>query len=156
MILRPPSSTLTDTLFPYTTLFRSTAVRPLSSPLYRDRALDVRMRFITDQLEVFVFVLVDRIGPTLDDHLRQRIRRARDLLAHLFEMILVNVDVAAGPDEHTRLEITLLREHQQQQGIAGNVEWHTEKHVAGALVQLQVEAAGGRRREERRGGKERD
>src|SRR3546814_3606914 len=110
MILRPPSSTLTDTLFPYTTLFRSTAVRPLSAPLDRDRALDVRMRFITDQLEVFVFVLVDRIGPTLDDHLRQRIRRARDLLAHLFEMILVNVDVAAGPDEHTRLEITLLRE----------------------------------------------
>src|SRR3546814_8473050 len=75
------------------------------------------MRFITDQLEVFVFVLVDRIGPTLDDHLRQRIRRARDLLAHLFEMILVTVDVAAGPDEHTRLEITLLREHQQQHGI---------------------------------------
>src|SRR3546814_20885180 len=119
MILRPPSSTLTDTLFPYTTLFRSTAVRPLSAPLDRDRALDVRMRFITDQLEVFVFVLVDRIGPTLDDHLRQRIRRARDLLAHLLELMLVNVDVDDGPDEPNRLEMTLLREQQSEQRRVG-------------------------------------
>src|SRR3546814_20079712 len=92
------------------------------------------MRVITYPLEVFVFVLVDRIWPTLDDYLRQRIRRARDLLAHLFEMILVNVDVAAGPDEHTRFEITLLRENQPKPGIAGNVEWHTEKHAEGAQV----------------------
>src|SRR3546814_7428294 len=31
MIRRPPRSTRTDTLFPYTTLFRSTAIRRLSS-----------------------------------------------------------------------------------------------------------------------------
>src|SRR3546814_5288337 len=29
MIRRPPSSTLTDTLFPYTTLFRSSIIRPM-------------------------------------------------------------------------------------------------------------------------------
>src|SRR3546814_14218785 len=29
MICRPPISTLTDTLFPYTTLFRSTAIVPI-------------------------------------------------------------------------------------------------------------------------------
>src|SRR3546814_19962616 len=33
MILRPPRSTLTDTLFPYTTLFRSQVVAPSSSNL---------------------------------------------------------------------------------------------------------------------------
>src|SRR3546814_11958325 len=31
MILRPPRSTRTDTLFPYTTLFRSCGVRPVSA-----------------------------------------------------------------------------------------------------------------------------
>src|SRR3546814_12257036 len=33
MIRRPPRSTRTDTLFPYTTLFRSNAVRDRSNPL---------------------------------------------------------------------------------------------------------------------------
>src|SRR3546814_4732342 len=32
MIRRPPSSTRTDTLFPYTTLFRSRALRPARAP----------------------------------------------------------------------------------------------------------------------------
>src|SRR3546814_16355116 len=32
MIRRPPRSTRTDTLFPYTTLFRSTATSPRSTP----------------------------------------------------------------------------------------------------------------------------
>src|SRR3546814_3047658 len=37
MIRRPPRSTRTDTLFPYTTLFRSDALRP--PPLGRDQPL---------------------------------------------------------------------------------------------------------------------
>src|SRR3546814_9915792 len=42
MIRRPPRSTRTDTLFPYTTLFRSPcrtceSFRPISRPLYRFR-----------------------------------------------------------------------------------------------------------------------
>src|SRR3546814_6204899 len=32
MIRRPPRSTRTDTLFPYTTLFRSSSAQPTSSP----------------------------------------------------------------------------------------------------------------------------
>src|SRR3546814_998674 len=38
MIRRPPRSTRTDTLFPYTTLFRSAialALRPIAAPAYR-------------------------------------------------------------------------------------------------------------------------
>src|SRR3546814_12695203 len=37
MIRRPPRSTRTDTLFPYTTLFRSFANRPVSLRVYPDR-----------------------------------------------------------------------------------------------------------------------
>src|SRR3546814_15430286 len=41
MILRPPRSTRTDTLFPYTTLFRSPAGKPRR---WRDRGLARRAR----------------------------------------------------------------------------------------------------------------
>src|SRR3546814_20916295 len=37
MILRPPSTTRTDTLFPYTTLFRSRSRRPESLPRLHER-----------------------------------------------------------------------------------------------------------------------
>src|SRR3546814_11421836 len=37
MIRRPPRSTLTDTLFPYTTLFRSGSAGPAGSALRRHR-----------------------------------------------------------------------------------------------------------------------
>src|SRR3546814_4216969 len=39
MIRRPPRSTRTDTLFPYTTLFRSNAVTILSTPLYSNTTM---------------------------------------------------------------------------------------------------------------------
>src|SRR3546814_1830137 len=38
MLPRPPRSTRTDTLFPYTTLFRSARPSPLSSPLFEMQA----------------------------------------------------------------------------------------------------------------------
>src|SRR3546814_9087382 len=48
MIRRPPRSTRTDTLFPYTTLFRSPAPSGVSAPRARDRegsgAADARSR----------------------------------------------------------------------------------------------------------------
>src|SRR3546814_12763527 len=40
MIRRPPRSTRTDTLFPYTTLFRSTAPKAETSPATRPTMLD--------------------------------------------------------------------------------------------------------------------
>src|SRR3546814_5538776 len=44
MIRRPPRSTRTDTLFPYTTLFRSAAARGLRHPAPGRRRLDRRGR----------------------------------------------------------------------------------------------------------------
>src|SRR3546814_15745675 len=42
MIRRPPRSTRTDTLFPYTTLFRSATQHNEPSPLVRYKSLDKR------------------------------------------------------------------------------------------------------------------
>src|SRR3546814_3922884 len=45
MIRRPPRSTRTDTLFPYTTLFRSqlVVVQPLACPFYRRLRDEIRI-----------------------------------------------------------------------------------------------------------------
>src|SRR3546814_11588544 len=43
MIRRPPRSTRTDTLFPYTTLFRSDALRPHALDIRQPAAAEVRV-----------------------------------------------------------------------------------------------------------------
>ena len=49
--------------------------------------------------------------------------------------------VAAGPDEHARLQPAFARQHVGQQRVAGDVERHAEEEVGAALVELQVEPA---------------
>ena len=51
--------------------------------------------------------------------------------------------VAAGPDERAGLEAALLGEHVGQQRVAGDVERDAEEDVGAALVELEVEPAGG-------------
>src|SRR3546814_3487310 len=41
MIRRPPRSTRTDTLFPYTTLFRSTLMSDTTIPAQNDKSVDL-------------------------------------------------------------------------------------------------------------------
>ena len=50
-------------------------------------------------------------------------------------MVLVDMHVAADPDELARLEIALLREHADQQRGGDDVVRHAEAEIAGALVQ---------------------
>src|SRR3546814_5933502 len=52
---RPPRSTRTDTLFPYTTLFRSAGNRRwLIQPAFTDRGLDILIKRITDEARVVI------------------------------------------------------------------------------------------------------
>src|SRR3546814_16486500 len=46
MLLRPPRSTRTDTLFPYTTLFRSRQVPGQISSCYQAQNFEVAMHFV--------------------------------------------------------------------------------------------------------------
>src|SRR3546814_7663600 len=48
MIRRPPRSTRTDTLFPYTTLFRSPGTRLLERRGMNEAAMDMQQLFIAD------------------------------------------------------------------------------------------------------------
>src|SRR3546814_12548902 len=74
MIRRPPISTRTDTLFPYTTLFRSRSDRPnqinnlLAFPFLFRGALDARARRITPAMLIAAVQALASI-PTSDDTL---------------------------------------------------------------------------------------
>src|SRR3546814_8078587 len=63
MIRRPPRSTRTDTLFPYTTLFRSHAVALLLHPARRSRHRDL------DAVDAVAEVTVLPIGGVVGAHL---------------------------------------------------------------------------------------
>ena len=54
-------------------------------------------------------------------------------------MVVVDVAVAAGPDEFARFQAGLLRDHHRQQRIRSDVERHPDEHVARTLVQLAAE-----------------
>src|SRR3546814_12505088 len=108
MIRRPPRSTRTDTLFPYTTLFRSLALDHLQMHQLAGRIIDVNqqralrpailktpvLRAIElDQLAAAVPAVTRLIGPwaasievrqesILDHHLAQCLVRNDDLVSH--------------------------------------------------------------------------
>src|SRR3546814_4770908 len=74
MIRRPPRSTRTDTLFPYTTLFRSSASRPApdageeSDALVLDRFLPYRLSVLANTVSRAIARLyADRFGITIPE-----------------------------------------------------------------------------------------
>mmetsp|Transcript_50959 Transcript_50959/g.119503 ORF Transcript_50959/g.119503 Transcript_50959/m.119503 type:complete len:266 (+) Transcript_50959:42-839(+) len=99
------------------------------------------MRVVAAQLEVLEFVVEDRRRPALDRHRRVGPRLAGELGLHLFDMVVVDVAVAAGPDEVAQLQLALLGQHHRQQRIAGDVEGHAEEDVRRALVELAAQLA---------------
>src|SRR3546814_2209619 len=93
MILRPPRSTRTDTLFPYTTLFRSGHVRQAGV----DQLASGRRR-----LEPF-------LHPFLGDvHLDRRLERAVGQLRQIFARPR-HADVIFRSEEHTSELQSLMR-----------------------------------------------
>src|SRR3546814_14472172 len=61
MIRRPPRSTRTDTLFPYTTLFRSSVLRAATSPWLRHREDQAGLRCL--RLHANVAAMLKRFLP---------------------------------------------------------------------------------------------
>jgi len=100
------------------------------------------MMLVIHDFEIAVIVVEQRIGLP-DADLRIRVRRTAQLFQHLVDVVVVDVAVAAGPNEFAGLESRLLGHHEGEQRIGGDVERHAEEHVAGTLVQLAAQAAVG-------------
>ena len=54
-------------------------------------------------------------------------------------MVLIDVAVAARPDEVAGLEVALLRDHVREERVARDVEGNAQEHVAAALIELAGE-----------------
>src|SRR3546814_2035872 len=62
MIRRPPRSTRTDTLFPYTTLFRSPAIGEVRPPRHGQRIADRVPGFAVERERLLVFARGALVG----------------------------------------------------------------------------------------------
>src|SRR3546814_14792562 len=116
MIRRPPRSTRTDTLFPYTTLFRSRrSIQPRSAQISAPRSCvgaDMGSGRFRDSLEYLVDLLFQRRGiERLDDvAVHPGLRRFDDLLALRF----------GGHPQHRRLADARITADVAQQLDAGD------------------------------------
>ena len=74
----------------------------------------------------------------------QRHRRAwtwgtRQLQTSLLQMVTVKVRISETVNELARLQTRDLSHHHQKQGVAGDIEGHTQKNVCTALIELTTE-----------------
>src|SRR5581483_10990629 len=99
---------------------------------HRYLGLDMRMRIVAFEHEIFVTEREQILHRRIDTHSRQRARGTRKLQAGLLEMIEIKMRVAEGVDEVAWLEIGDLRHHHRQQRVRGDVERHAEKYIGGA------------------------
>lgn len=97
----------------------------------RHRRLDAGMVLIVQHFEVFVLVVEDGCGLALDVQRRIGEGLARQLGLHLLEVVVVDMAVAAGPDEVAHFQAALLGQHMGQQRIAGDVEGHAQEGLPG-------------------------
>src|SRR5699024_1605798 len=58
------------------------------------------------------------------------------LLFNLLNVVVVDMHITTGPDEFTDFKVCLLSKHMRQRSIRSNVEWNSQKHIRGALVDL--------------------
>ena len=83
------------------------------------------------------------------------VRVAAELRLDLLAVVVVDVAVAAGPDQVADVEVALLREHVREQRVARDVERDAEEDVGAALVDLAAERSRHRRRRRRGTGRAR-
>src|SRR3546814_4872481 len=110
MIRRPPRSTRTDTLFPYTTLFRSVGLTPMVSMLETivERHRDVPVHYAHGTLDGSTHAMGPHIRSLLKNHAHGKATifyqspRPEDVAGH-------DYDVAGRSEEHTSELQSLMR-----------------------------------------------
>ena len=101
----------------------------------------MRVRLIAFDLEVLERIGVDARRAALDAEAGEGVRLTRDLEPRLFDVVGVEMRVAAGPDELAGLEPALVGDHVRQERVARDVERKAKKGVAASLVELEREPA---------------
>src|SRR3546814_8760949 len=105
MIRRPPRSTRTDTLFPYTTLFRSTGHFTIKSP--HDIAIDFTEADLA-RLKKAVDALIERIPEIVDEMANDQAGKLAEGLKQQWQHSVPAADKARS-EEHTSELQSLMR-----------------------------------------------
>jgi hypothetical protein len=98
---------------------------------------------VVDQFEVPICEPEDVAHLRVEFHFREGQGLTGELQFDLLEMVGINMYVAAGPDEVSRLVPCDLGHHEGQQGIGGDVEGYSQEDVAAPLVKLAGEFTSG-------------
>ena len=102
-------------------------------------SLDGRPGIVALQSKVGIVEIKYRAYIRIESHHWQLSRCTGKLLAHLVEMVEVDVHVPERMHEVSGSIAALLGHHHGQQGIRGDVERHSQKDISAALVELAGE-----------------
>src|SRR3546814_3884976 len=102
MIRRPPRSTRTDTLFPYTTLFRSILLQVISDqeeggdPIFTNDLLEFIIRYYGDPMQNSIgryLELSARLFQEQQDHFTDQMRRSEEHTSELQSLMRISYAV---------------------------------------------------------------
>lgn len=99
------------------------------------------MRIVAYQFKIFVNKSVDFLHVRIHLHGWQWAGLATELQASLFEVVLIEVQIAESVNEITGFQPADLSHHHAKQRIRSDVERHAEKEVRAALVELTAQFA---------------
>ena len=94
------------------------------------------MRIVAFNLKVFGLEVIDCLNFSKDSELGERPWFSLKLSFQWLDVIQVNVCISQSVHEVTWLQVRDVCDHVGEQGVAGNVEGHTQAHVSRPLVQL--------------------
>ena len=80
------------------------------------------MRVVAGDFEIVEVILEDGGGFAFEDQLGKWAGFALELLADAFDLVQINVAVAAGPDEVAGGEVALLRNHAGEERVLRDIE----------------------------------
>ena len=98
------------------------------------------MWIVIAEFEVLALECKNILHLWVDLHRGQAAHIPRNLLAGLVHVIQIQVHIAEGVDEITRLQITSLGHYHREQSIGCNVEGDAKEGVGRALIELAVQA----------------
>lgn len=101
------------------------------------------MRIVIHQFEIVKRKVGKLFDIRIEFHLWKWAKIAGKLKPCLIDVIRVQVYITTSPHEFTGLKPAYLSHHQREQRIGRNVEWHAEKRIATALVELTAQRAVG-------------
>ena len=98
------------------------------------------MWIVANQLEVLVLEVEEALYIRIDLHRRQWTRLTCELQLCLFDVVQIEVGVACGVNEVTRLIARYLCHHLEQQRVRGDIERDTQEGIGTALIKLKRSA----------------